>query len=251
MKILIIEDEQRTADQIIRLIKQYDNTCSILGVIDSVENGVEWYIHKTEVPDVILADIQLTDGTTFDLFDKVNIEVPVIFITAYNTFALNAFRFNSIDYLLKPLNYSDLKKAFDKLIKTKEAFMKVKIKEYGQLISSVPKSYRRRFLVRYGNSYKSLPAEEITCFTAEDGLVFARLMTGGKSVVENSITELNELLDPKQFSQVNRKTIVNIKAINKLSNYFNRRLIIQLLPDKLEVIVSRERVPGFKEWLNK
>jgi two-component system, LytTR family, response regulator LytT len=251
MKILIIEDERPTADLISRFIKQYDNSFKVLGVIDSVEKGVKWFIYKTEMPDLILADIQLTDGTSFDLFDQVNLKLPVIFITAYNEFALNAFRLNSIDYLLKPLNFADLKKAFDKFIRTKEAYLKVNLKEFNQIISSGQKSFKRRFLVRSGNNYKYLSSDEIAFFLAEDGLVFAGLLKGGRSIVENTITELSELLDPEQFFQINRNTIASIKAINKFSVYFNRRLILQLLPDNHEVIVSRERVQGFKEWLNK
>ena len=251
MKILIIEDERRTADLITRLIKQYDNSFAVMDVIDSVEKGVEWFIRKTELPDLILADIQLTDGTSFDLFDQVNIELPVIFITAYNEFAINAFRLNSIDYLLKPLNFADLKKAFDKFIKTREAWLKVNLNEYNHIFSPGKKTFKRRFLVKTGNSYKYLSADDIACFSAEEGLVFAGLLKGGRSILENSITELSELLDPEQFFQVNRNTIVSIKAINKFSGYFNRRLILQLLPDNNEVVVSRERVHGFKEWLNK
>jgi two-component system, LytTR family, response regulator LytT len=251
MKMLIIEDERPTADMIIRLLKQYDNSITVLDVIGSVEEGMEWFIHKTELPDLILADIQLTDGTSFDLFDQVNMDVPVIFITAYNEFALNAFRLNSIDYLLKPLNFADLKKAFDKFIKTKEAYLKVNLKEYNQLISSGQKIFKRRFLVKSGKSYKYLAADEISYFFAEDGLVFAVLLKRERSIVENSITELSNLLDPEQFFQVTRNAIVNIRAINRFSDYFNRRLILQLLPDNHEVIVSRERVQSFKEWLNK
>src|SRR5512145_2060001 len=110
MKILVIEDEPRTADRIIRLIRQYDISCSVITVIDSVEKGIAWFSQPTDLPDLVLADIQLSDGTTFELFDKVNMESPVIFITAYNEFALSAFRLNSIDYILKPLNFSDLKR---------------------------------------------------------------------------------------------------------------------------------------------
>jgi two-component system, LytTR family, response regulator LytT len=178
-------------------------------------------------------------------------ELPVIFITAYNEFALNAFRLNSIDYLLKPLNFADLKKAIDKFIKTKDAYLKVNLKEYNQLISLGRKTFKRRFLVKSGNSFKFISTDEIACFVIEDGLVFASIMTGGKSIIENSLNELNEMLDPGQFFQVNRNTIVSIKTINKFSSYFNRRLILRLLPDNHEVVVSRERVQGFKEWLNK
>lgn len=251
MKILIIEDEQRTADLIIRLIKQYDNTYSVLGVIDSVEKGVEWFINKSESPDLLLVDIQLTDGTSFDLFDKVNVEVPVIFITAYNEFALNAFRVNSIDYLLKPANFGDLKKALDKFKKTREAYLSINSREYHKIFASGRNTYKQRFLVKSGSSYKYLITDEIACFMVEDGVVFAHLMTGGRSIVENSISELNQLLDPEQFYQINRNTITSIKAIQKISNYFNRRVILQLRPDNQEVIVSRERVQEFKGWLNR
>lgn len=251
MKILILEDERRTADLIARLIIQYNNSFSVLGVIDSVEKGVKWFIQKTEMPDLILADIQLTDGTSFDLFNQVNLELPVIFITAYNEFALNAFKLNSIDYLLKPLNFADLKKAFDKFIRTKEAYLKVNLIEYNQIISTGHKPFKRRFLVKSGNHYKYLSTDEIAYFHAEEGLVFAELLKGGRSIVENTITELSAILDPEQFFQVNRNIITSIKAINKFSGYFNRRLILQLLPGNYEVIVSRERVHLFKEWLNK
>jgi two-component system, LytTR family, response regulator LytT len=250
MKILVIEDERRTADLIVRLIKQYDNTYRVLGIIDSVEKGVEWFVQKTASPDLLLVDIQLTDGTSFDIFNQVNVELPVIFITAYNEFALNAFRLNSIDYLLKPLNFADLKKALDKFLKTREAYVK-NLKEYDQIMSPGQKAYKRRFLIKSGNSFKYILTSEVAWFMAEEGVVMAGLLTGKKSIVENSLTELSHLLDPEQFYQINRNTIVSISAINKISNYFNRRVIVQLLPNNLENIVSRERVQGFKEWLNK
>jgi DNA-binding LytR/AlgR family response regulator len=249
MKILIIEDEQRTADLITKLIKQYDNSYSVLGVIDSVENGLQWFIHKEVTPDLILADIQLSDGTSFDLLNQINIDLPIIFITAYNEFALNAFKLNSVDYLLKPLSFADLKKAFDKLIKTRELY--VRAMDYGKILMPGPKAFKRRFLVKSGNSFKNIVTDEIACFIAEDGVVFANLLTGGKSIVENSLSELTEVLDPGNFFQINRNTIVAIFAINKISNYFNRRVIVQLKPENHEVVVSRERVQKFKDWLNK
>ncbi len=250
MNLLIIEDEQRTADLIIKLIKQYDNSYSVLEVIDSVENGVEWFIHRQTTPDLILADIQLSDGTSFDLFNQVNVEVPIIFITAYNEFALNAFKLNSIDYLLKPLNFADLKKAFDKLLKTRKLYLMTH-KDYDKILMPGPKAYKHRFLVKSGNGFKNIIADEIACFISEDGVVFANLMSGGKHIVENSLGELTEMLDPGKFFQINRSTIVAIISINKISSYFNRRVIVRLKPDNREAIVSRERVRNFKEWLNK
>lgn len=251
MKILIIEDEQRTAALIKRLITQYDNSYSVVEVIDSVEKGLEWFVSKTEQPDLVLADIQLSDGTSFDLFEQINLELPVIFITAYNEFALNAFRLNSIDYLLKPISFADLKKAFDKFIKTRETYIRANQKGIGALVNPERKTYKKRFLVKSGHHLKFITADEIGCFRAEDGVVFAVLLKGGRSIVEHSISELAQALDPERFFQVNRNTITGIDAIGKISNYFNRRVIIQLLPDNQEAIVSRERVQDFKDWLNR
>jgi DNA-binding LytR/AlgR family response regulator len=250
MKILIIEDEQRIVDLIIKLVKQYDNSYSILGSLDSVESGIEWFIHKTSSPDLVLADIQLTDGTSFDLFNQVNPEMPVIFITAYNEFALNAFRLNCIDYLLKPLNFPDLKRAFDKLNSTRELYTRP-FKEYSKDLMTGRKAYRQRFLVKTGKSLKYILTDDIACFISEDGIVFGNLLAGGKSIIENSLVELAETLDPARFFQINRSTIIEISAIDKISSYFNRRVIVHLKPDHREAVVSRERVQRFKDWLNR
>lgn len=251
MKILIIEDERRTADLITRLIRQYDAANLVIGVIDSVQNGIDWFTKQTEQPDLLLVDIQLTDGTSFDIFEHVNVELPVIFITAYNEFALKAFSLNSIDYLLKPICFEDLKKSLDKFLKTRDTYLRLQLKDFKELIFPVKKSYKRRFLTKSGNSYRFILTNEISYFTAEEGVVFANLLKGGKSLVDHSVSELADVLDPEIFFQLNRNTIVNIGAIHKISDYFNRRVILRLLPDYHEVIVSRERVQEFKEWMNK
>jgi len=251
MNILIIEDEIRTAELMKRLIRQYDNSYSIAGIVDSVKKGIQWFSGKTELPDLILADIQLSDGTSFDLFDQVNADIPVIFITAYNDYALEAFRLNSIDYLLKPLNFPDLRKAFDKFIKTRETWLKINLGDIKKMITPDQVNFKQRFLVKAGKTYKTVFTDEIASFRAEEGLVFACSKNGGRSIIENNISELVIMLDPSKFYKINRNTIINIDAIDKISEYFNRRLIIRLLPDKQEEIVSRERVHDFKEWLNR
>ncbi len=251
MKILIIEDEQRTAALIKRLIAQYDNTYSVVEVIDSVEKGRDWFVTRTEQPDLVLADIQLSDGTSFDLFEQINLELPVIFITAYNEFALNAFRLNSIDYLLKPISFADLKQAIDKFIKTRDTYIRLNYKGINEMISPRTVTFKKRFLVKSAHQLKSITTEEIAGFRAEDGVVFAILLKGGRCIVEHNLNELARILDPEKFFQVNRNTIAGIDAIGKIADYFNRRVILQLLPDNQEVIVSRERVQEFKEWLNK
>jgi len=251
MRILIIEDEQRTADQIVRLIKQYDSNYSVIGVIDSVKKGLDWFTNKMDDPDLLLADIQLGDGNIFELFNQVNLELPVIFITAYNQFAIEAFKVNSIDYLLKPISFVDLKVALDKYFKTREAYLKANFKDFKRILVPEKMVCKRRFLIKSGNGYKFIFTDEIAYFMTEDGLVFSVLFKGGRSIIENNITELNQLLDQDEFFQLNRNTIANIRAIDKISDYFNRRVILKLLPDHHEVIVSRERVQEFKEWMNK
>lgn len=251
MRILIIEDEPRTAELIVRLINQYDKSYSVIGIIDSVKNGNKWFDKKNVLPDLILADIQLSDGTSFDLFDKVESDLPVIFITAFNEYALEAFKLNSIDYLLKPLNFSDLKKALDKFKRAGDIWFKTNREGQSEIISYDRKNYKHRFLVKSGKTYKSLLTDEVASFRAENGFIFACTKNGGQSIIENNITELTLILDPEKFFQINRNTIINIDAIDKISEYFNRRLIIRILPERHEEIVSRERVQSFKEWLDK
>ncbi len=251
MTILIVEDEPRTAELIIRLIEQYDDSYSVLGIIDSVRKGIQWFNTKTDLPDLVLADIQLSDGSSFDLFVRVNTDLPVIFITAFNEYALEAFRLNSIDYLLKPLNFSDLKKAFDKFNRTRDIWLKTSPESLKRIVSSGRKNYKHRFLIKTGKTYKSILTDEITCFRAEEGLAFAFTKNGGRSVIENNIAELSLILDPEKFFQINRNTIISSDSIDKISEYFNRRLIVRILPGKNEEIVSRDRVQNFKEWLNK
>jgi two-component system, LytTR family, response regulator LytT len=250
MKILIIEDEKRTADGILRLIKQYDSSSFVMGVIESVEEGVAWFNNRSMDPDLLLLDIQLTDGTSFEIFEKVNTEIPVIFITAYNEFAIQSFRLNSIDYLLKPIDFNDLKKAFDKFRRLKENYIRLTYNELKYFLTPNQKSYKKRFLVKSGSSIKCIMASEIGYFQADEGLVIAYLLDGGKAIIDNSLAELCQMLDPAQFFHINRKSIVNVESIQKISSYFNRRVILRLKPGNNEAIVSRERVTDFKNWLN-
>lgn len=250
MKVLIIEDEYRTAVHITRLIKQFDSSVEILGILDSVEKGKEWFTQTNGMPDLLLADIQLTDGNFFDLSDQVTLDLPVIFITAYDEFAIQAFRLNSIDYLLKPLNLEDLKKAMDKYRKTKESYLGLSLNEIRELLTR-EKPYKQRFLFKHGSSYKYFSAESIALFLAEDGVVFATLLAGGRHIISDTLSELAGMLDPDQFYQISRNAIINIRAIRKISDYFNRRLKVDLDPDHYEVIVSRDRVSDFKKWMDK
>ena len=250
MKIVIVEDERYTAAHIARFVGQYDPSIDIVQFLHTVKESVTWFGKNAESLDLILMDIQLSDGSSFDIFDQVNIRTPIIFITAYNEYALNAFRVNSIDYLLKPIDYADLKTAFDKFFRLVNDIRSFDSKWYKELFRKEHKSYKKRFLVRIGEQYKFVQTEHVSYFEVEDRLVFARLFNGEKQFIDESLDELSDLLNPEHFFRLNRKVIVSIQAIGQIHTYFNRRLTVRLNPGNAQVVVSRERVADFKSWIN-
>ncbi|HEX2969137.1 MAG TPA: LytTR family DNA-binding domain-containing protein [Bacteroidales bacterium] len=251
MKIVIVEDEKYTADMIIKLVKQYDPDIQLLAVLPDVESAVEWFSKNNAAPDLILMDVQLTDGDSFDIFNQVHIETPVVFITAYNEYAIKAFRVNSIDYILKPFDYRDIENALDKYYNLRSGFTKEDSQFYNNVFAGGFKQYKSRFLIKVGDYYKFLKTASVAYFLSEDGVVLSRLFErNGLQIVDESLDELEEVLDPAKFFRLNRKTIASVDAISGIQSYFNRRLIVRLLPDDRQEIVSRERVANFKKWMN-
>jgi DNA-binding LytR/AlgR family response regulator len=250
MKIVIVEDEKFTTDLIVRLIKQYNPEIQILKILSNVEESVSWLTKNNAAADLILMDVQLTDGDSFDIFEQVYIETPIIFITAFNEYAIQAFRVNSIDYLLKPLNFEGLEKAFDKYFNFKNNLAKAEPRLINNVFADGFKPFKSRFLIKVGEYYKVLKASEIAYFLFEDGTVVAQLFNGNQQIVDESLDELEGLLDPEKFYRLNRKNIASMDAIGSIKNYFNRRLSIRLLPKDKQEIISRERVSGFKIWMN-
>lgn len=250
MKIILVEDEKYTADLIVRLAHQYDPEIEIVKVFSNVSDSVKWFILPPVSVDLILMDVQLSDGISFDIFEQATIETPVIFITAFNEYALKAFKVNSIDYLLKPIDYNDLEKAFDKYFKMKSSLAVTGSQHYGKIFSEGIKPYKSRFLVKFGDYYKFIKTSSVASFSYSEGVVSAWLFTGNQQVIDETLDELERLLDPGKFYRLNRKVIVSVEAISSIQNYFNRRLAVRILPDERQEIVSRERVAGFKEWMN-
>jgi two-component system, LytTR family, response regulator LytT len=246
MKVLIFEDERLTAERLIYLLKKYDPQIEVLEVIDSVAKGVEW-LSNNPGPELIFMDIRLSDTISFEIFEKINIDSPVIFTTAYDEYAIKAFKVNSVDYLVKPYDFKDLKTAIEKYKKYK-AILPEKIVH--DLLSRSVSVYKKRFLVKIGDQLKHIDISEIAYFKFEDGMVCA--ITRNKSLLplDYSLDQLYSLLDPQDFFRINRKIIARIDAIGKIHSYFNGRLKIELIPpDNEDVIVSRERAGNFKEWL--
>lgn len=249
---MIFEDESLSAEHLVKLMNRYDPTIELLGIIESVKQGVEW-LSAHPHPDLLLMDIQLSDGSCFDLFKQVRLEMPVIFTTAYNEYAVQAFKVNSVDYLLKPIDFQDLQLAFEKFKKQRLPLSQNPEQFYEQLYARLfqPAQYKKRLLVKIGEQLKQVVVEDIAFFQFEEGMSWAVTFGKNRMPVDYSLDELEQMLDPKLFFRINRKFIVNPDSIEKIHTYFNNRLKLQLRPNpETEVLVSRERVPDFKNWLN-
>lgn len=252
LRVLIFEDESLSAEHLVKLICRYDPTIELLDIIESVKQGVEWFSSHPH-PDLLLMDIQLSDGPCFDLFKQVRLEIPVIFTTAYNEYAIQAFKVNSVDYLLKPIDFQDLQMAFEKFRKQHNNVIQNKEQLYEQLYSRLIQAsqYKKRLLIKVGEQLKQVNVEDIAYFLFNEGMCWAVTFAKNKLPIDYSLDELEQMLDPKLFFRINRKFLVKPEAIEKIHTYFNNRLKIQLRPDpEVEVLVSRERVPDFKYWLD-
>jgi len=246
MNVLIIEDEQPAAKQLAGMVGRFRPDWRIVDVIDSVEASVQW-LRTFAHPDLLFMDIQLADGVSFDIFRQVKVEAPVIFTTAYDKYTLKAFKVNSIDYLLKPIDKQELAAALDKYDSWQG-----KTPDFAQLLRQLtPPAYKERLLVKTGQQLTYLLTESLAYLYSEDGLTFATDTHGKRWVLENSLDEAEGFLNPKYFFRTNRKMILHLQSIRRISVHFNSRLKLELLPlPAFEVIVSRERVNDFKKWLD-
>jgi DNA-binding LytR/AlgR family response regulator len=250
MKVLIIEDEKPAAKRITKLVKALDTNIEIVDIIDAVEDAVSWF-NNYPMPDLVFMDIQLADGLSFDIFKGVQVTCPVIFTTAYDEYALEAFKVNSIDYLLKPIEEKALQKAWDKfqlLRKSSNSDIQGLLESFKSM--NEQKKYKERFLVKKGDGYKYIKIDKIAYFYSEDGLTFIKTFEKERYIIDEKMNQLELGLHPRHYFRINRKLIISDQAVKDIVNYFNNRLKLELNPsfDK-EVIVSRERVVAFKAWL--
>lgn len=251
MNVLIFEDEKHTANRLIQLLTKYSSEINVLEVLGSVKEGVEWY-KNNPLPDLIFQDILLNDGNCFEIFEKVKIEVPVIFTTAFNEYALKSFEVNSIDYIVKPYDFKDIKIALNKYKKLKQLFVLPEAETLKKIIFAERPQIKKRFLVKTGDRYSSVKSENIAWFIYDQGVTFAYTFENSRFPVNYSIDQLSELLDPDNFFQVNRKYILNFDCIQNIHSWFNSRLKLNIEPKtEEEIIVSRERVKEFKLWLDR
>jgi len=254
MKVLIIEDEIPAAEKLARYLIKYDATNQVLKHITTVKDSVAWLQENQDTVDLIFMDIQLLDGLSFQIFQQVVIRKPVIFITAFNEFALDAFKVNSIDYLLKPITFIDLSNSLKKLENLREQLQWSKEKtDQLQEVFSTPKTkdYKTRFMVKLGDHIRSITTDQISLFYAEGRDVYLVTNQSRKFIIDYTLETLEDLVEPKTFFRINRTYILNINSIKDVIMYSNSRLKITLTQEfDKEIIVSREKVSVFKEWFD-
>ena len=251
MDYLIVEDEYHAAKRLKELIEKNNPGSVCLAVIDSVEDAISWFNDNT-APDLAFFDIQLADGLSFDIFQKVNIDVPVIFTTAFDEYALKAFKTNSVDYLLKPIDEAELIVAIDKYKRYFEGgFTPIDSGVISQLMQKLnAPEYIKRFLIKQGTSLSYVSMDDIAYFYSRDGLTFLVTQNNHKHNIDYTMEQVEDLVDPSTFFRINRKLITSARAVSLMSNYFNSRLKLTLQPAHTEdVIVSREKVKNYKAWM--
>ncbi|OQY38036.1 MAG: hypothetical protein B6226_04220 [Candidatus Cloacimonetes bacterium 4572_65] len=252
MRVVIIEDEQITANRIKKIIENISDDYKVEKIIESVEEGIEWFEINKE-PDLIFSDIQLGDGTSFEIFADNLVECPIIFITAFNQYAINAFKLNSIEYLLKPVKKADIALSIKKYEKVILSSLNSPIVQ--NIISKLKQTddmsadSRTRFLIKKGSTLIPIEAEEIAIFFVEKQTTYIITKENKKHIIDESLDHLEENLDKKLFFRVSRQQIIQDSAIAKIHQYFGSRLLLDLkFKTNFDIVVSRRKVKDFKDW---
>ncbi len=247
MKVIIVEDEKLAAERLKTLLNDYDASIEVMACLESIEETVQ-YLKKSAHPDVLLLDIHLSDGHSFEIFKLVNYNRPVIFTTAYDQYALEAFKIFSIDYILKPVTQEALAGAINKLKSVSVSFSAV---DFNRVFPELNiQRYKKRFLGKVGQRLFFINTEDICFFQADNKIVNLVDKEGNRYVVEHTMENLEDELDPQQFFRLNRSFIVSIDAIQQVKPYYNSRLklSVKCITNQEDMVVSRDRVADFKQW---
>ncbi|MEM6842504.1 MAG: LytTR family DNA-binding domain-containing protein [Bacteroidota bacterium] len=253
MKVLVIEDEYPAVERLRQLLDQSEESIEVVDTLDSVEAATHWFANHS-APDLILSDIQLSDGLSFEIYEKVVIKSPIIFTTSYDEYAIQAFKVKSIDYLLKPIKFEELEKAIAKYKQLKSAFSEEenasKIEQLLDNLQHTGRRHKKRFLVKKGEQLVPVSDDEIAYFYTENELVYLFTPEGKRYVVDYTLEQLDGLVDTEKFFRINRQYLVHLEAIRQIHTYFNSRLKLNLQPEPTdEVIVSKGKAKAFKIWL--
>lgn len=251
MNIFIIEDEKRNYNQLKRMLEEIDYTFRITGPATSITETVE-YLQRSEMPDLILADICLTDGLSFEAFSRVDVQSPVIFTTAYDEFAIKAFKYNGIDYLLKPIDPEELSAAIEKAKSQRRLVTDNNLQILLEHLQRNNCKYRERFLLPYRDGYKTVLVQDVNHIYSENKVTRLFMNDGTSEALPQTMDTLEGQLSPDDFFRANRQYIVHINSVEHIGNYFNSKLIVRLKHyPKVEVVISREKAAMFKEWLDR
>lgn len=255
MNILIIEDEPLAAERLEELLLKCDPSIKVAGKCDSVKRSVKWLM-ENPLPDLMFLDIQLGDGVSFEIFDQVDIDCPVIFTTAFDAYAIEAFKLNSIGYLLKPVKPDELKSVIEKykaspyfIENASTSQQKIDLDQVRQLLT---REYKKRFLVKTGLHIRSIPVEEILYFYSLEKATYVVILSHKTLLFDYALEQLEKVLDPAIFFRINRKYIVSFKAISDMVTFSHYKLKIKLQNCSDEdIFISRDRMQDFKEWLDR
>jgi DNA-binding LytR/AlgR family response regulator len=247
MKVIIVEDEKLAAERLVTLLNDYDASIEVMACLESIEETVQ-YLKQSAHPDVLLLDIHLSDGHSFEIFKQVSYSRPVIFTTAYDQYALEAFKMFSIDYILKPVTQEALAAALNKLKSVSVSFSAI---DFNRILPEFKEQrYKKRFLGKVGQRLFFINTEDICFFQANNKIVYLIDKEGNRYVVEHTMENLENQLDPQQFFRLNRSFIVSIDAIQQVKPYYNSRLklSVKCMTNQEDMVVSRDRVAEFKQW---
>lgn len=258
MNILIVEDEDLAVKKLKKTLTAVESQANVVGVTESIESTVAW-LENNPPPDLILMDIELADGQSFEIFNRHQVKSAVVFTTSYDEYALKAFKVNSVDYLLKPIQQDELATAINKYKQIRNLYgpakgtdlnMESLMKELRQTLQ--PRDYRKRFLVKHAQKLVSIEVDEIAYFFSDGRLNFFKTTDNRKFVVDYTMDELEEMLDPDQYFRISRSMYISVQCVEQIHEYFGNRLILHVRPtvDK-DAIVSREKVTEFKKWMGK
>lgn len=254
MNLVIIEDEKRAARRIEMLLGEINSDLHISKVLHSVEEAKSWF-GQNALPDLIISDIQLGDGRAFEILENIVELPPVIFTTAYDEYAIKAFKSNGIDYLLKPIDKDELSQSIDKFLKLNKGNTGIDIQHLAAILNNDQPSYKGRFMIKVGEKLKSVQSEDIASFYSLKGGSYLQTLEKRNYSIDYTLDQLDGLMDPSMFYRINRKLMINYKAISAIHTWSGSRLKVELtstIPElEDDMVVSRERVKDFKEWLDR
>lgn len=249
MKVLIIEDEQKTAERLAKMLNEIDQQIQVIDLLDSIEDAVDWFKTHKE-PDLLFLDIHLADGSSFEIFREVEVNCPVIFTTAFDQYAVDAFRVNSIDYLLKPIKKTDLVESLKKYDKYGSKSQLPDYSKIREMMDVKQKDYKKRFMIRIGAQIKVVDITEVAYFYINEKIVYLTTFDGHNYPIDQSLDGIEGDLDPNRFFRINRAFIVSLDSIEKMISWSKSRIKIKLNPPcEIESITSTDRSGPFKEWL--